>query len=98
MECAPSGDLASAITDIKLSSDYFNIISRNYLNNQGKHIASKLSPNLLLIDNVIDDSYYAKLPRKESYRAGARISRTFSLVSRSIIGVTFIKISTRFTY
>ncbi|KAK9700859.1 hypothetical protein QE152_g30977 [Popillia japonica] len=34
IECAPSGDLGSAITEIKESSDYFNIISTNYANNQ----------------------------------------------------------------
>lgn len=37
IECAPSGDLGSAITEIKESSDYFNIISTNYANNQGEY-------------------------------------------------------------
>lgn len=38
VECSPGGDLASAITEIKEQSDYFNIISRNYRDNKGKLI------------------------------------------------------------
>lgn len=36
VECAPSGDIASAIMDIKDMSDYLNIISRDYKDNKGE--------------------------------------------------------------
>lgn len=35
VECAPGGDLASAIENIKDNSEYFNIISRNYRDDKG---------------------------------------------------------------
>lgn len=37
VECIPNENLNSAIGEIKDMSDYFNIISRDYKDNKGKH-------------------------------------------------------------
>lgn len=37
VECAPSGDLTACIDELKSQCDYFNIISRNYRENEGIH-------------------------------------------------------------
>lgn len=43
VECAPSGELGSAISEIKDNSEYFNIITRNQRDDTGKIRTTKLS-------------------------------------------------------
>lgn len=38
VECAPSGDLGTAILALKQQTEYFSIISRNHKDNSGKEI------------------------------------------------------------
>lgn len=47
VECAPGGDLKSAIQNLQESSAYMKIISRDYVNKLGKKLSVKIVPGSL---------------------------------------------------